>query len=314
MTARYLRHYFALVICAALLGPSAGRAQGSLDEYQFTTPPGWQGQRYPDGIVLSSPASNTSERCLIQLWPTRPASQNLQQVAEQAFQDIFKTYQRTDQTSRGGAMPAMLIRGTSGQGWDYVILKQGIRHAPTAQMSYEPLLGWVFIARLTDRLAVISGMSKDPLISSCMGELIHNVWPEFFYHLKFRSWPATDQHAVLAKRMVGVWTTASATVADQYAFTANNRYGGASAVQHYNLVSPGTVLETTQAFFGDGAYALQGNSITLTPDDHNRRTENGFIRVEQECTAGASCVEILYLMRQSAVDGSIYEVRYKRNK
>jgi hypothetical protein len=240
--------------------------------------------------------------------------QSLQQAAETMFREIFKTYQRSDQTSRGSAMAPMLIRGTSGQGWAYIILKQGIRKAPIGQQSFETLLGFVFIARLSDHIAVVSGMSKDPLISACMGELQGNAWPQFFYNLKFRSWTQADQSAVLAKRMLGTWTSATGTAADQFVFTANGRYGGASAVQHYNQVGPNTVLETTQGFFGDGAYALHGNGITLTPDDHARRPENGLIRVEQECTAGASCIEILYLMRQSVVDNSIYEVRYQRDK
>ena len=39
----------AVALCATSLG-----AQGTLDEYSYTVPTGWQSQRYPDGIVLSA--------------------------------------------------------------------------------------------------------------------------------------------------------------------------------------------------------------------------------------------------------------------
>src|SRR6202011_347968 len=121
------------------------------------------------GIVLTSPASATGERCLISLWPMRQSSGNLQRDANVAFQDIFKTYELRAQTSRGSALPPSVIRGTSGQGWDYLIVKHGIRKPGMGPGGpWETLLGFVFVARLDNRLAVISGMSKDPLVSACM--------------------------------------------------------------------------------------------------------------------------------------------------
>jgi hypothetical protein len=104
-------------------------------------------------------------------------------------------------------------------------------------------------------------------------------------------------------------------VADQFTFSANGRYGGASASQNYDLMASGTVLTTTQGFFGDGAYTLNGNAITLTPDNHNKPTEQGWIRVEQETTdGGKTWTPYLYLLRTSSVDGKEYEVRYHKTK
>jgi hypothetical protein len=200
------------------------------------------------------------------------------------------------------------VRGTSGHGWDYVILKTGIRKPPgPGGQTYQTLLGFVFVAKLQNHLGVISGMSKEPLVSACFGEMIHDVWPEFFYSLNFKSWTSTPDPSILAKPLVGTWTTATATVADQWVFTPEGRYGGASAVQNYNRISGSEVLETTRAFFGDGAYKLNGNLMNLTPDDHARKPQPALFRVEQENGA-----PILYILRKSSVDGSLYEVRYKK--
>lgn len=293
----------AIALCATSLG-----AQGSLDEYVYTAPSGWTTQRYPDGIVLSA-AGNNGERCLLQIWPTRPAGPNLERDAQAVYQDVFKTYQLVNVSDNGNTLGPTVIHGQSGHGWEYVILKDGIRKAPVGGQRFMTLYGFVFVAKLQGHLGVLSGMSKEPLVSACFGEMLHNVWPEFFYNLNFKSWTAAADPALLAKPLVGVWTTATATVADQWVFTANGRYGGASAVQNYSGLSNGTVLETTRAFFGDGAFTLNGNLMHLTPDDHARSPQVALIRVEEENGA-----PILYMMRKSSVDGSIYEVRYKKQR
>jgi hypothetical protein len=281
----------------------------TLGEYVYSTPAGWTATQYSDGIVLMSPLSVTNERCVVTLWPMRPPGASLLSDANNIFRDVYKTYELRNLTTRGTPMPASLVRGTSGQGWDYVIVRRGI--APPG--SPESRLGFVFVARLSDRLAVISGVSRDPLVSTCMGELASNAWPRFFYSLSFKSWTPTDLASAMRKKIVGVWTAATGTSADQFTFAANGRYGGAAAAQEYNRISNTEVLQTTQAFFGNGAYTLKGNAIILTPDDRKNHPETGFIRVEEESKDdGRSWVEALYLLRTSAVDGKEYEVRYQK--
>lgn len=292
-----------LPLAAQATGP------GSLSEYGYTMPPGWTTKQYPDGIVLMSPVSATNEVCVVTLWPMRPAGTNLLADANSIFQDVYKTYELRNQTTRGTPMPSSVVRGTSGQGWEYVIVRRGI--APRG--SPESRLAFVFAARLNDRLAVISGVSKDPLVSACFGELAYNAWPRFFYSLNFRNWTPTDQTAAMRKRIAGVWTIATASVADQFVFAGNGRYASAAVARQSSRISSSEALETTQAFFGNGAYTLRGNAITLTPDDRNSHAEAGFIRVEEESKdEGASWADALYLLRVSAVDGKDYEVRYQK--
>lgn len=289
--------------------PAFGGNPATLGEYVFAIPPGWTASKYPDGVVLMSPTSATNERCVFTLWPMRPAGRDLVADANSIFQDVYKTYEARNQTVRGTPMPPSIVRGTSGQGWDYAIVRRGI--APPG--SPESRLGFVFVAKLNDRMAVISGVSRDPLVSTCMGELAGNVWPRFFYSLGFKSWNAVDDAAAMRKKVAGVWTIATATAADQFVFAANGRYAGAAAAQQYTRISSTELLTTTQAYFGNGAYSLRGNTITLTPDDQKSRTESGLIRIEEESTdGGRTWVESLYLLRTSVVDGKEYEVRYSK--
>jgi hypothetical protein len=330
MTTRHLRHglcFISLIFstCTVVFAQGAPLRVGpqtspvgpaTLRDYVYATPVGWNAQQYPDGIVLTSPVSQTGERCLISLWPMRGSSGSLQRDANFAFQDIFKTYELRTQTSRGSALPPSVIRGTSGQGWDYLIVKHGIRKPGMGPGGpWETLLGFVFVARLDNRLAVISGMSKDPLVSACMGELTGaTTWPQFFYSLGFKGWQPSDQVSAMRKSLAGSWTTATATAADRIVFAGNGRYATAAAAQQYYRVSSTELLTTTQAYFGNGAYTLRGNAITLTQDDRKNQPESGFIRVEEESKDdGRSWVPTLYLLRTSAVNGEQYEVSYHRN-
>lgn len=290
--------------------PPAGAA-ASLSDYVYAVPPGWTSTPYPDGIVLMSPLSVTNERCVVTISPMRRPSGNLLGDAFSIFQDVYKSYERRNQTNRGTPMPESVVRGTSGQGWDYVIVKKGI--APPG--SRESRLGFVFVAQLNNRLAVISGVSKDPLVSTCFGEVLNNAWPKFFYSLNFKGWTPTDQSAAMRKRISGEWMSGGATAAAAFTFAGNGRYLDAAGRQTYERINSSEVLATTTAFAGNGAYSLRGNSITLTPDNHNRPPEPGFIRVEEESKDdGRSWTDVLYLLRTSTVDGKEYELRMKKTR
>ena len=98
----------------------------SLAEYVYAAPQGWTTTPYPDGIVLRPSASNNGEPCLITMWPMRPAGVDLPRDADIAFQTIYSSYELRGRSSDGMPVPQTMIRGTSGQGWDYVMLKKAI--------------------------------------------------------------------------------------------------------------------------------------------------------------------------------------------
>lgn len=290
--------------------PAAAVGLSTLDEYVFTAPSGWATQRLSDAIMLASPLSATNEKCLIYLMPMRPAGTDLLQDANNVFRDVWlRNYVLRNQTPAGFAFPESIVHGASGQGWEYVIVRRGI--APPN--SRESRLGFVMVAKLDNRLAVISGLSKDPLVSACMGENIATtVWPKFFYSLSFKSWQASDQTQAMRKRLSGEWIAATATAGDMITFAGNGRFANAAAAQQYHL-GTNELITTTQAYFGNGSYTLRGNAITLAQDD--KRTTNGFFRIEQESKdEGRTWADAFYLMRTSTVNGEDYELRFKRNR
>jgi hypothetical protein len=99
--------------------------------------------------MLSSPPSETNEKCLLYLLPMRPASANLLQDANNAFRDVWlRSFVLRNQTPAGFAFPEAIIHGYSGQGWEYVIIRRGIAQPNNPQ---ESRLGFVMVAKLDNR-------------------------------------------------------------------------------------------------------------------------------------------------------------------
>jgi hypothetical protein len=281
----------------------------SLSDYIYSVPPGWSPTNYPDGIVLSPPVSNTGERCLLQIWPMRASSGNLGQDAVQAFRQIFSAYKFTQSQY---ATRNSIVRGTSAQGWNYFMIRNAIQ---IATGNYAVLYGFVFVAHLGNRVAVISGLSKDPLVSACFGLNLTDVWPKFFYSLHFKGWNASLPQQEMMKRIAGPWIAVTATAGDKWVFAANGRFASASAAQRYYSISSNEAISVTDAYFGDGSWSLDGNAIVLTKDNDKANLQKGWIRPEQESyDNGNTWTERLFLLRTSAVDGKEYEVAYHRDK
>jgi len=241
---------------------------GSLASYVYTIPPQWTRVESREGIALVSPVYDNGERCQLTMLPLYAASQPLANEALRTFADIFKA----DPLSTYPVPPPRLARGTSPQGWDYFVIRKLVGGQEGESRTQGAI---VLKAKVGDEIATIVGMSKDFMVSQCFGELRANVWPAFFYGLQFKEAQASGkQRTAIQQRLAGTWTTATATVGLGYTFQANGRYA-TTGVTRYHY--PNT--NTTQAFFGDGAYSFEGSTIILTGDDHRRSTQ--FFRLQQ---------------------------------
>jgi hypothetical protein len=290
-----------------LVSGGSGPGPATLADYIYEVPPGWTTTNYPDGIVLSSPASNATERCNLTLLPIRAASNDIAADANRVFATVFSTF-----VGYNGYTQNSMVRGVSPQGWEYFIIKRGIVRPGG---NYQTQFGFVCVIKLGDRLAAISGISKDPLVSSCFGLNLRDVWPHFFYSLQFRNWSGRPSEASLMKRMAGVWMIATATAGDRWVFAPNGRYASAAAAQRYTATSSSEVLAITDAYFGNGSYSLKGWNIFFTGDNNKSDTKKGWYRLEEESKDnGNTWASKLYILRISDVNGEEYEVGYHRQR
>ncbi len=244
----------------------APAAPGSLDIYSYATPDGWSRQASANGIVLASPVFPNGERCQINMLPTRAAGRSLPDDAIASFRNLF----RADPLTTYPSPPPKLEHGASPLGWEYF----SIRKLIGGQEGESRTSGAILLAvKSGDTLATIAATSKDFLVSRCFGELADNAWPRFFYSLDFKNaHPSADAAASLPRKLAGVWIAATGSVGLRYEFHADGRYLGAGAAMQRNRISPTEILQTTQAYFGDGAFAADGNHLILTGDDHSKRS------------------------------------------
>src|SRR6266540_2362236 len=162
-------------------------------------------------------------------------------------------------------------------------------------------------AQLGERVAIVTTTGKDPLVSQCFGELVRDEWPRVFFSLSFKHWTPVPQDSIVRRRLAGTWVTATASVADRYTFAANGRFASAAAAMTVTRISPTELLQTTNAYFGDGSYRIAGNRIELAMDRDRTHPQRGFIRLEQDSQDGMSWKDRLCLLLEG-----IGEVCYGR--
>ena len=250
-------------------GATAPAATGPLG-YAYAVPNLWKRQEARDRTVLLSPLYQGGEQCQLTLLPMRPAARPLAEEAAGAYRAVFRTEPLTGDIYP----PTKLERGMSPDGWEYFVIRKSI--GPNSGMGTILLM-----AQSGSKMATVVATSKTPLVSNCFGELVRDQWPAFFYSLGLKNEQTAPQaRAAIQQALTGTWITATATVGLRYAFLPNGRYAGAAGASQYRESLTGTgVVQTTQAYFGDGSYAFDGNTLVLTGDDH--RVTRDYFRLQQ---------------------------------
>jgi hypothetical protein len=266
---------------------------GRLADYIYTVPDAWTRENAPNAIMLVSPVYQGGEQCRLNLLPMRAAARSLPDDALNIFRELFKIEPLTGDIYP----PTKLIRGASPQGWEYFVVKKPI--GPSGGTQIGTIL---LVARVGSDLATIVGTSKEFLVSNCFGELVRDVWPPFFYSLRFGNANGSGQdQAALRQRLAGVWIAATATVGLRYEFSANGRYSDAGRLQPQGAQA--------QTLFGNGSYSFDGNTLIMTGDDRRRTTAQ--FRLDQESKDfGRSWTDSMCLLGP----GSSGEVCYKRDR
>jgi hypothetical protein len=286
------------LILTALIAAQLAPAQTTTSDqprYAFDIPAGWVRNDQDWGTILLSPKYPNGEVCQISMLAMRPA---VGDSTDDLANDAIATYRngfQADPLTTYPTPPPRLEYGISTQGWDYFV----IRKLLGGQSGDPGAFGTIFMeARVGKWFATVVAISKDPLVSSCLGEIDGNAWPAFLSGLHFDN---VKLNAVsdsdLKEWLAGTWTSTAGDIGLGYIFTSNGRYDDLAT-----YVGP----ITNSAYFGKGSYAFDGNRIVLTRDGGNRSVY--FFRFGQNSTnVGKSWQDQICLMDPTAADEVCYQ-------
>jgi hypothetical protein len=314
------RTLFLEALFAVLASPCAAQpgtpVQGHRDSYgaaTYTVPPGWgriTNPSNPGAATYQSPVYDGGEVCRIAVFPPVPSSGDIVNDARKTTAGLMGV---DPLANSGPPFPyTTIIRGLSPQGWAYFIIKHSINGRFG---EYGRLYGTTTLAvQLGNQTVVIVGTGKDPQVSQCFGELVRDAWPAFFASLQFNTQPTAQQEQAFRSGIVGSWTAvASGMAAGQYTFTAQGRYLSTAAFRQRTPAGANLVLETTSAYFGDGRFSFQGNTLVLTPDSGRGGPTRAVIRIEQESKDNGAQLGTRWTDRLCLMEGG-GEVCYSRSR
>jgi hypothetical protein len=249
------------------------------DGISYTVPSGWHqiAPLRPNAVTYQSATYSGGEVCRLSVFRAIPSSGDLATDARRTFAEFWQI------DPLANAEPpfpyATVANGVSPEGWPYFM----VRHSINGRFGeYGRLFGTITLAVGIGKLTVvILGSGKDPQVSMCFGELVHDEWPGFFASLHVSAQPTPQFQRAFLSGLVGTWSIATATVGGEYTFTAQGRYLSAAAFMQRSPAGASRVLETTSAYFGDGRFSLQGNSLVLMPDAGRGNGKTAPIRLEQ---------------------------------
>lgn len=288
---RFVRHVSTLSISAALfalvMASTAAFGQSTTDRFAgltprpvgrihahgtvgYVPPVGWRVQNGSDGVTtLTGPVPDKDRPCEIWMLPPMPvqgelASEGAALVKSLAITKKFGAYR--DDLGRD----PMLSReeGISGTGWAYADL--------SGQLGDSGITVRVLMAQMGQSVLPIIGYSKtwDCLGNQSMRD--NDVWALLFHSLQLPGF--TEDSPQLAQQLIGSWSSASGSAANNLAFAKNGRFGSVALYQSYQSSStPGMVWEVNRSWKGDGPYEVHGDRLH-TQNSKGSETEKNVTR------------------------------------
>jgi hypothetical protein len=275
-----------------------------LQDCEFTAPPGWSVQRQADHVRLQ----NMESGCLILVIEPQPSSGNLEQDVRAAFELMYRgwAYQKS------GEQTYTLSKGRTPQGLEYCAIEAAMS-ATAADGRYQLEEGEAAVINAGASIVIIAARHNSSMLAHdrCTR---YDGWPRFFssFTVKNATAPARPDDDP-SQRIIGRWAMTESRASGEYVFAANRRYqltGALGAIYTTSEHNHDVIYTTTSAFQGDGAYAVSGNRLTLTPRATGTPEQMSF-RFVQVNHAGTGWKDRLYVLKNDGTGE--YQVAYEKH-
>jgi hypothetical protein len=245
----------------------------------YIPPKGWSVSQSGDAVVLTGPAPQQLQPCLIAIDPTVKPSGDMAAQLETIVNDSFgrqfgpyhgETGSITPTRGAGVDVKADQYQGVAAAGWPYVDL--------FGQLGSSPLHVRALLARFNERAVAVVGLFKAGLdanyhpFEDCLGnftERNNDVFLMVFHSLRLPGFSGVSPE--FTKRVQGSWMKVSSGVGVRVTYAANGHFDDGGAVAAY-YQSGNLIYDTTKNFMGAGTYRLDGDRLTMTRKSGSSRT------------------------------------------
>jgi hypothetical protein len=285
----------------------------------FVAPPGFtQSYSGADGLVLSGAKTASQGACVIFILPPRAAEADAKTQAintVKAF--IAPNFNEVIDPWGGYSEPLNsddISRGVASAGWDYLYF-WGFLQDGAGQLTSRSKVR-ILLAQLGTQVVPMIGVeAKDNYCLDDDNDGKPVTWALFYHSLTFTTFTPSTRPSP-AQQLLGMWKNNSSTTYNGQTYAANRHYEKLSATQTYSTISPTEVLVTTSTWLGDGSYQINGDRLTIFPNNGNPPVTNLFRIIEKpnSIVPGGYLPE-LYLLQMSDIFGvkEPYEFSIKRD-
>ncbi len=242
---------------------------GKFGTMMYTTPAGWNEQKFQDGVVFKPSDLPQGEHLAIQIMEPLNASGSLEQALRQSYEEAATMYKLTMMNEAGGGNYKQNEARRSFNGWEYIRGNGGVQAENGTP--YKTELGLeVFVVKMNnrfERVAILQSRTNCNLSRYYASDRLvyRNDIETFLFSLRFTDFKAESLETGSAKGsgIVGVWQGISLS-------TGAPSVGEPLGVR-YKVFSP-IFLSNGQAYFGPKfpTQGLNAFDTRIAPELHRR--------------------------------------------
>ena len=273
----------------------------------FIAPPGLtQDYLGTDGVALKGAQAAGQGFCGIFILPPRPAEADAKTQAINTVKAFIAPNFNEVIDPWGGYSEPLdsgdISRGVASAGWDYLYFWGFLQDGAGLLTSRSKVR--ILLAQLGAQVVPMIGLeAKDNYCLDDDNDGKPVTWALFYHSLTFTAFTPSTRPSP-AQQLLGMWKNNSGTTYNGQTYAANGHYEKLSATQTYSTVSPTEVLVTTSTWLGDGSYQINGDRLTIFPNNGKPPVTNLFRIIEKpNSVLPGGYLPELYLLQMSDILG-----------
>lgn len=280
---------------------------GTLNDYSYQPPEGWQTYKTNNVVVLSQ-YQTLEYGCLVTIYPPQPFSGDLETVTKNIFSQRYPGWEYRSM----GENHDHLSKGYTLQGLEYCMMEADMKKVRPDGYYYDYEDAAVWVIKFGNQVAVVTGQHNRNM--ACFCQQRYDFWRRFFNSFTVNNaQPSKNSEPEVSKRIIGDWMSTGSSALNEYIFAANGNYQYIGAYATTTKTTDAYYEYThinTSSFKGDGSYSIKGNQLSFKK--YGEKEDAVQFRFEKVNHGGTGWKDRLYMLKTDPTLGTPYEVCYEK--